>query len=171
MSEPTRVLTAHLTRHLEVEQRELAEQPTAVMCGRLEVADIPAWIGPAFGQVMAAMSADGVVSVGPPFARLARVEGMPTTFDIEAGFPGSRPLAAHPGAVVQPSRLPGGPAAVILHLGPYDAMLPTYQALDRWLAEHGLVAEGAPWECFFSEPEGDAATWRTEIVQPYRDAA
>lgn len=156
------------TEHGRIEQRDLAEQATAVMCSRLEVADIAAWIGPAFGQVMAAMSAEGVVPVGPPFARYGRVEGMPTTFDIEAGFPCSRPMAAHPGAAVQPSTLPGGKAVVIVHLGPYDAMLPTYEVLERWLAEHDLVAAGAPWECYCSEPQGDPATWRTEIVQPCR---
>ncbi len=163
-------VTSLPTQQQGVQRRELAEQPTAVRCGRVEVADIAGWIGPAFGQVMAAMSAEGLLPAGPPFARYTRVEGLPTTFDIEAGFPCAQPITERAGAAVRPSSLPGGAVAVVVHVGPYDAMTSTYQDLEQWVAEHDLVADGAPWECYLTEPAGNPAGWRTEIVQPCRPA-
>ena len=49
-------------------------------------------------------------------------------------------------------------------------MAPAYQALASWVSSHGGEPAGDPWEVYFSDPasEPDPATWRTEIVQPYR---
>ena len=69
---------------------------------------------------------------------------------------------------VQPSALPGGPAIVTWHIGPYDALGGAYAALDAWVEAHGVTADGPAWEIYPSEPVGDPATWRTQVVQPYR---
>ena len=66
----------------------------------------------------------------------------------------------------------GPPFAVTIHTCPYDAMRPAYQALVSWVSEHGGELAGDPWEVYFSDPstEPDPATWRTQIIQPYRRA-
>ena len=46
-------------------------------------------------------------------------------------------------------------------------MEPAYKALETWVNEHGAKA-GDPWEVYFSDPSTDPASWRTEIVQPFR---
>lgn len=73
---------------------------------------------------------------------------------------------------VRPSSLPGGTVATTMHVGSYDQMEPAYEALAQWVKEHGQELAGDPWEVYFSDPsvEPDPATWRTEIVQPYRPA-
>ena len=88
--------------------------------------------------------------------------------EVEAGFPVSSPI--EPNGDVQPSELPGGQVAVTVHVGPYDQMEPAYQALASWVTDHGGELAGDAWEVYFSDPstEPDPATWRTEIVQPYR---
>jgi len=154
----------------EVTEKVLVEQPTAVMRHRLEVTDISEWIGPAFGRVMEATATSGVRPAGPPFARYWKVPGTAAAFEVEAGFPVDGPLPAEAHADVQPSRLPGGQAAVAVHLGPYDAMTPAYDALEAWVADQGGTCDGPPWEVYLSEPTGDPDTWQTEIVQPYRTA-
>ena len=160
-----------------VEVHTLLEQPTLVTRARLAVPEIPAWIGPAFGRVAAAIRAAGAATAGAPFARFAPVDGRIDTFDIEAGFPVGAALAtslATTGGAdgehgdVQPSALPGGPAATTLHLGPYDAMTPAYDALEKWVAEQGGTVDGAPWENYWSEPVGDPSSWQTQVVMPYR---
>jgi effector-binding domain-containing protein len=91
-------------------------------------------------------------------------------FEVEAGFPVSRPIERS--GDVQPSELPGGQVAVTVHVGPYDQMEPAYQALASWVTDHGGELTGDAWEVFFSDPatEPGPATWRTEIVQPCRQA-
>jgi effector-binding domain-containing protein len=89
-------------------------------------------------------------------------------FEVEAGFPATRPIEGN--GDVQPSELPGGQVAVTMHVGPYEQMEPGYQALASWVGERGGELAGDAWEVYFSDPstEPDPATWRTEIVQPYR---
>lgn len=91
-------------------------------------------------------------------------------FEVEAGFPVTAPITAS--GEVHPSALPGGPVATTIHIGPYDEMEPAYRALAEWIAEHGGEPAGDAWENYFSGPvsQPDPATWRTEIVQPYRVA-
>lgn len=154
----------------DVRELVLEERPAAVCRQRLEVTEIGTWIGPAFGRVMQAVMAAGLRPTGMPFARYTRVPDTAAAFEVEAGFPVSAPLPeGAPGAPddVVPSRLPGGPAAVVEHLGPYDAMTPAYEAVEKWIAERGGSPDGSPWECYYSEPTDDPSTWRTEIFQPY----
>lgn len=149
--------------HISTEVR--AEQPVAVRSATLAAADIGAWIGPTYGKVAQYLAAHGSHPAGPPFARYRRVDD--EKFEVSAGFP--VPAAIAGDGDVHPMTLPGGPAAGTLYIGPYDAMAPAYRALVQWLAAHGAVANGDPWETYFSDPttEPDPATWRTQIVQPY----
>ena len=141
-----------------------ASQPTAVVRGRIPVADIPSFLTRAYGAVMQTLIAQGVVPVGPPFAYYPHP---PTeTIDVEAGFPVATPVMAS-GEVV-PSQLPGGDVATALHVGPYDTMISTYDELRTWVAKQGLTLQGGMWEVYQSDPhrEPDSSTWRTLIYWP-----
>jgi effector-binding domain-containing protein len=151
----------------EITERVLTERPTAVTRTRLEVIEIEGWIGPAFARVAQAIGAAGSRAAGAPFARFRKVEGTAARFDVEAGFPVMVPIPSLAESDVQPSRLPGGPAAVTVHQGPYQALGTAYEALEKWVAAQGGVLDGPAWESYLSAPVGDPGTWRTEVVQPY----
>lgn len=143
-------------------------QVTAVARATLTVAEIGPWLGKAYAAIAGVLADQQAGPAGPPFARHHMSgEGR---FEVEAGFPATRPIQGN--GDVQPSELPGGQVAVTIHTGPHDAMRPAYQALVSWVAEHGGELAGDPWEVYFSDPstEPDPATWRTQIVQPYRQA-
>jgi effector-binding domain-containing protein len=150
----------------EIETRTLAEQDTAVEYGTLSVAEIRPWLGKAFEDVASYLERKGAGPAGMPFARYH-----PTSddrFEVEAGFPASTPTSG--GGDVEPSDLPGGLAAVAVHIGPYDAMQPTYEALRVWVQERGGETLGDAWEVYLTDPgdQPDPGSWRTEVVQPYR---
>jgi effector-binding domain-containing protein len=142
------------------------EQPTAIRTATLAVAEIGPWLVETFGRVAGVVTARGSYPSGPPFARYHRLAA--DGFAVEAGFPVSTAIEAD--GDVRPSQLPGGPVAVIVHTGPYEQMEPAYEALASWISSRGGEPAGDPWEVYFSDPasEPDPATWRTEIVQPYR---
>jgi effector-binding domain-containing protein len=144
------------------------EQVTAVARTTLTVAEIGPWLGKTYGAIAGLLADRQAGPVGPPFARYHLLDG--GRFEVEAGFPAARPIEGD--GDMQPSRLPGGPVAVTIHVGPYDQMEPVYQALASWVIEHGGELAGDAWEVYFSDPaaEPDPATWRTEVVQPYRQA-
>ena len=152
----------------EIRSEHRAEQHTAVERATLAVAEIGPWIGGALERVAKAASDQGAAIVGFPYGRYHPVDGV--GFEVEAGFPVSAPVLTE-GDVV-PSSLPDAEVVVAVHVGPYDAMEPTYQALLAWIAERGGVPDGDAWEVYSSDPtsQPDPATWRTEVVQPYRPA-
>jgi effector-binding domain-containing protein len=148
-------------------ERELPPQPTAVLRARLAVTEIPAWIGGAFAVIAEEVNRQGALLCGPPFARYTSM-GEDGVFDIEAGFPVAPAIAD--GSAVVGSELPGGHAVTTMHVGPYDRLAEAYDAIQDWLRAHGATATGAPWEVYLSEPEGDPADWRTEVLQPCQAA-
>jgi effector-binding domain-containing protein len=150
----------------EIQLRTLHEQPTAVRTATLPVAEFGPWLGKTLGGVATVITAHGAYPAGPPFARYHQLAA--DRFAVEAGFPVSAAIGAD--GDVLPSQLPGGPVAVTVHTGPYEQMAPAYEALAAWVSSHGGEPAGDPWEVYFSDPaaEPDPATWRTEIVQPYR---
>lgn len=155
----------HMGTH-EVHGDIRRETPTAVASTTLAVADISSWLGKAYHAVAEAVASQGTFPAGPPFARHHMLgEGR---FEIEAGFPVGTPIEQQ--GDVRPSTLPGGPVAVTVHTGPYEEMEPAYGALMSWIEAKGGEPVGDAWEVYHSDPreDSDPATWRTEIVQPYR---
>jgi hypothetical protein len=60
-----------------------------------------------------------------------------------------------------------GPAAQILHIGPYAAEAPTIAALHRFIGESGCRLAGKHHEIYLSDPrKTDPAKLRTIIRQP-----
>ena len=147
----------------EIELTEREAQPTAVVRGRVAPPGLPEFLGGAFGEVMGVLSAQHRTPAGPPYGRY-RVT--PDGFDVEAGFPADGPVAAS--GRVTPDELPGGPVVTALHLGGYEDVGTTYEAVTAWLAGHGYQAAGEPWECYLDGPE--VAEPRTLVCFPVRSA-
>lgn len=148
----------------EIEMQTLDEQSTIVARGKVRAVDLPEWFGRAFAATADAIARGRGLTAGPPFARIRPLGE--AQFDVEAGFPVVDPVPGF--GETEPSTLPAGPVISTVHVGPYDAMAPAYDALNSWLAAEDAEAAGPAWEIYLSEPAGDPATWRTQVVQPYR---
>jgi len=149
----------------QIEERVLPASPTAVVRAGVLVADMGTFVGPAIGTVARTLAEQGMAPSGPPFARYHPAGA--ARFDVEAGF--ATATVVSPAGAVEASSLPGGPAAVLTFVGPYDEMEPAYAALAEWVARRGGRVAGDPWEVYFSDPvrEPDPRTWRTEVVMPF----
>jgi len=146
-----------------VDRIDLEAQPTAVVRGIVAQEAIAEFLGGAFGEVIGAISAQGLAPAGPPFGcYVPTAEG----FEIEAGFPASAPIA--PTGRVVASELPGGTALVVLHRGPYAAVSAAYTAAEDWLADNAWESTGQPWEAYLDGPE--VAEPRTLVHVPIRPA-
>jgi effector-binding domain-containing protein len=146
-----------------IEIHELHPREVAIIRVEVPVAEMPRAIGEAIGEIQSRMAEAGVAVAGPPFARYLSFDHVVVA---EIGCPVWRP-APHVGRVY-PGRLPGGRAASIVHIGPYDGLELTYGRLQRWLADVGATTTGPMWEVYWSDPEAepDPAVWRTEILVP-----
>ena len=153
-------------RTYEIASRTLAPQPTAACYATLSVAEIGEWLGAVLPAVAAHLERNGAGPAGPPYARYHRVGH--GRFAVEAGFPASRTVEAE--GDVKPSELPGGLAAMAMHVGPFSEMAAAYEGVMRFIADEPGTPQGDPWEIYLSDPADhpDPSSWRTEVVQPYR---
>jgi len=140
---------------------EMEPQVATVMRGKVPMDELADFFGRAFGAVMAAVEQSEHSVVGPPFGYYPSVPG--DVVELEAGFPTSGPVD---GDEVNELELPGGPAAVGVHVGSYDSLGTTYAELEQWLEAEGHERREGMWECYLTDPSADPSTWRTQIVWP-----
>ena len=59
-------------------------------------------------------------------------------------------------------------AATTIHTGSYDQLQDAYGAIQQWIEAEGLVADGAPWESYVTDPaeHPDPRDWKTEVFWP-----
>jgi len=147
----------------QVELVELQSQPTAVVRGQVEPAEIQAFLGSVFAEVMQALGDQHLAPAGPPFGRWQMAGA---AFEVEAGFPTTGSVT--PAGRVEAGELPGGSAASVLHRGDYGAVGAAYEFGATWLEENGYVPMGDPWESYLDGPE--VAEPRTLVRFPCKRA-
>jgi len=147
-----------------IERQELQPQPALVLKRRIARAEIAATIAEGLGKTYPYALQNSLAIAGRPFARYSDVG--PGLMTIEVGTPLAAPAAV--AGDIEAITLPGGPAAVAVHMGAYDKLQDTYAAIERWMQEHGVRAAGAPWESYITDPaeHPDPANWRTDVYWP-----
>ncbi|MHB1193867.1 MAG: GyrI-like domain-containing protein [Longimicrobiales bacterium] len=126
--------------------------------------EIGSVMGPAIGEVMGVLAAQGIAPAGPVFSHHYRMD--PAFFDFDVGIP--------VGGIVEPTgrvkvgRLPGAKAARTVYHGGYEGLGAAWGELQAWVASRELERAPGLWECYLAGPESspDPADWRTELVQP-----
>lgn len=138
----------------------------AVVRAELPVDELPALFDRAFHLVLAVAAEQGLSVTGPPFGFYPRMPA--ETVAVAAGVPVSGPVT--PSGEVTALELPGGRAATALHVGPFDTLAQTYQALAEWAAGQGVELAGHVWESYLTDPaaEPDPSRWQTRITWPLR---
>lgn len=125
-------------------------------------------IGPLYEELCSRVQAAGVVPTGPGLAYYKDAPGAaPGSVLVHAGLPVAAAVrAADLGGAVRVVELPGVErAATVVHRGSMDDVLPTVQALARWIDAHGHRSAGFARELSLACPE-DREQWVTELQEP-----
>ncbi|NND44154.1 MAG: hypothetical protein HKN58_02440 [Xanthomonadales bacterium] len=115
--------------------------------------DVTRALAEAFGELTQFMAEHDIGLAGQPMAitRAWDEEG----YEFDAALPVDR-LPESTSGNVRTGQSPGGRAVRIVHQGPYDAMLDSYERLASYMAAHGLEEGPVSWEHYISDP-GDTA--------------
>ena len=120
--------------------------------------------GPAVGELMAALTAQGVKPVGAVFAHHLKMS--PDNFDFELGVKVEAPVKA--AGRVKPGQLPASKVARTVYSGPYDGLPAAWGEFNTWMKANGHSQGEDLWEVYSVGPQSspDPANWRTELNRP-----
>ncbi|MFJ3963616.1 MerR family transcriptional regulator [Streptomyces sp. NPDC090036] len=134
-----------------------------------EPQDIGPVVGPLFDELCRRVEAAGVVPTGPGTAYYEDAPGTESAAAVlvHAGLPVASSVRAEDlGGGVRIVTLPAVErAATVVHRGPMDGVVPTAQALARWIDAHGHRSAGYARELSLACPE-DPEQWVTELQEP-----
>ncbi|HEX6506963.1 MAG TPA: GyrI-like domain-containing protein [Chloroflexota bacterium] len=151
-----------MTPHMEIVPLE--PRPVAGIHATTTLADVGATLGRILPEVQRFVAAARLQPRGKPLARYYRYER--DLVEMDAGIALDAPGDGDGTVVV--GELPGGDAAMAIHIGPYSRMKKTYDELSDWIEQQGRQPRGAPWEVYVTGPstEPDSHRWQTEIYWP-----
>jgi effector-binding domain-containing protein len=123
--------------------------------------------GPAVGDLMTTLAAQGVEPVGAVFAHHLKMT--PDTFDFELGVKVAAPVKAT--GRVSPGELPAAKVARTVYSGPYEGLPSAWAEFDKWIKANGHERADDLWEVYSVGPQStpDPANWRTELSRPLAD--
>lgn len=142
----------------------LAEQsalPALMVRRRSSVENLPATLGQAYGEIMEHGAKTGASVVGPAFVVYHNMDM--TDLDLEIGFIcDSKPQGNE---TVLSGEIPKGCYVTAVHIGPYPAMAPLYEAMSSFIGEKGLIPTGEAIEFYYNSPmEVPESELKTKIL-------
>ena len=143
---------------------QTTRQPAAVLRLTIPRADIRKVMGPGYGEVMAAVAAQGLAPAGPWFTHHLRMD--PAIFDFEIGVPVPKPIA--PTGRVNAGHLPAVTVAQTVYRGPYEGLGSAWGEFEAWIRAEGHEPGSEFWERYVTGPESGAEpeAFRTELNRP-----
>lgn len=123
-------------------------------------------MGPAIGEAMAAVAAQGIGPAGPDFSHHFQID--PARFDFEIGVPATRPVT--PVGRAKPSHLPATKVARTTYRGPYEGLGSAWSEFCEWISANGLTSTPDLWEYYVTGPESSSDPTRlADGTQPAVD--
>lgn len=132
---------------LDVEPVEILYIETG---SRQDPGDIANALSGAYQQIMGYINGHGLRTAAQPMAITRAWDENGYAFD--AAIPVELRDDIEPEGQVKAGLSPSGRAVRVVHHGPYDQMMPTYEKLAAYMAAHGLNEGSVSWEQYISDP-------------------
>jgi effector-binding domain-containing protein len=167
---PARRLSQGVCRHEEAlvldtpKIVQTDDQPVAYIHLTIPREEIQSVMGPAIGEVMGAVAAQGVAIAGPWLTYHLKMS--PEVFDFHVCVPVALPVT--PVGRVNAGQLPASKVIQTVYQGPYEGLGDAWGEFMGWIAAQGLAPREDLWERYLVGPESEPnpASWRTELNRP-----
>ncbi len=149
----------------EIKLTEETAQPVLSMRVRTAVTNLPQEIGKAYGAIIQYLNEIGENPVGAAFTAYYNMDM--ENLDVEMGFPVNKPLAGK--GDIKSGEIPAGKYVSCMYKGPYQEMIPAYDAMNRWVNENGHTVTGVSYEFYYNSPaEVPESELLTKIMFPLK---
>jgi AraC family transcriptional regulator len=132
---------------LEIQLKDVKKQATLVIKKTVKREEIGAALGEIFPKIFAYLGAN---NIKPSSAPMAKYKVVGDKFEMEGGV--IVPDGTKGEGEIVVGELPAGKAAFAVHVGPYEKLPKTYQALAEWLKAKGDKPTDIGWEIYVSDP-------------------
>jgi effector-binding domain-containing protein len=165
---------------VQIQRREA--QSYAAIPMQVTMESLAGAVDQAFPELFGWLARHAIAPAGPPFIRYLVID-MAAGLQIEMGVPvataiddGGGDGDSGNGGRITPGVLPAGRYAVLRHTGPYDGLIASNAALQRWAEEQGITfdswgtPEGTAWraraEHYLTNPaaEPDPSKWEVDVA-------
>lgn len=154
------------TRPAPVILRDEPSRTVAYLRARGPYAGIPEAIGTLVRHMQRAHMVPGGPVLGVFFTDPKSVPEAEALWEVRMPLAHHAPEAEPGDDGVGIRTLPARTLAVTMHIGPYDAVTPSYLRTERWVDDHGYTVVGPPEEAYLSPPDTPPGEIRTEIRFP-----
>ncbi len=143
---------------------QLEATPTAFIRLTIPRNQMPEVFGPAVGELVSAVTRQGIRMTGAVFAHHLVMD--PRTFDFELGVPVSSRIS--PERRVEAGHRPATRVAQTVHHGPYEELPEAWSRFHEWVKASGHDWASDIWECYLVHPDfdPDPTNWRTQLNRP-----
>jgi len=150
---------------ITVEVKDIEAAKALVIKATIKTSEISAKTGELFSKLIGYMQENGIQMTGPPFTKYYSWDPEGET-EMEAGAPVEQVVETQ--GEIQYVELPAVKVATALHTGPYEAVGPVYEAIEKFIEKEGLRVAGAVWEVYLTDPntEPDPNKYKTQVYFP-----
>ena len=132
---------------LDIQLKDVKKQTTLVIKKTVKRDEIGKELADIYPKIFKFL---GEKKITPSSAPIAKYKIIDDKFEMEAGVVVPDGTKGEGDIVV--GELPEGKVATTIHLGAYDKLPNTYQAIGEWLKTKGLTSAGIGWEIYVSDP-------------------
>ena len=132
------------------------------------MAEMPAMFGECMGKVKAALEAQNLQPQGMPFALYSGYDAATGKMKMTVGMPVS--AGGKSAGEVVSAKYKAFTALKGLHSGPYDELMRSYEALEKYAKDNNLAMTGEAWEFYLNDPGiiKDPTQLQTLIAMPVK---
>jgi AraC family transcriptional regulator len=140
-------------------------QPFAYVSRKARIDEMPKVMAESFGALSAAFAKAHADFAGPPLAHYTDYDAQTASFDV--GFPArSDQLEELRSAGLSIGETASGTVMTARHIGPYDTVAKTYDAMQAQMKADGLEGSHDMWELYMSPPETPPEQIMTDVIWP-----
>lgn len=142
------------TNKVEITELEVTAAPILYIEeeAKLDGDSIALKLGEAYGEIMAFVGVNKLEMVGAPLALTTEFSMEKMYWEFNAAIPTNLPEGVELIGRIKSGTTYEGKAVKALHIGSYDESVTTYNAIETYMKENNLEANGEPWEEYVDDP-------------------